>query len=253
MFAGHSTGNMGIVARADQERVYRTLASLGYAGLLAVHCEKESLLRPDAWDPSRPSSHARARPPAAEVASVDDQIALARAAGFRGTLHVCHLSTPWALDLLRRTHAPPDPAPGFPVTCGLTPHHALLDASMMDSPRGALLKVNPPLRPKPMPALLLKRLAAGAIDWIETDHAPHALTEKSGAGAASGIPVLPFYPAFVKLLLDRGMPRPLIEELTHEGICRAFGLAVPKSGRPPDYRLAGEYPFDPFAVSGAAR
>jgi dihydroorotase len=164
MFAGHSTGNMGIVDREAQAGVYRTLAGLGFTGVLAVHCEKESMLRPEAWDPGRPSSHGRARPPAAEVASVDDQVELAREADFRGTLHVCHISTPWALDVLRGTHAPslPESAPPRPlrVSCGLTPHHALLDIEMMDAPDGVLLKMNPPLRPRPLPEKMLGRLLA---------------------------------------------------------------------------------------------
>ena len=111
MFAGHSTGEMGIVERDAQALVYGTLSELGYTGVLAVHCEKESLLRPGDWDPGRPASHARARPPAAEVASVDDQRELALSAGFAGTLHVCHISTPWALDVLRAKHTA---QPGMP-------------------------------------------------------------------------------------------------------------------------------------------
>ncbi len=83
MYAGHSTGQMGIVDTGEQALVYRTLAALGFTGVLAVHCEKESLLRPTEWDPARPVSHARARPPAAEVASVDDQKKLARTAHFQ--------------------------------------------------------------------------------------------------------------------------------------------------------------------------
>jgi dihydroorotase len=251
MFAGHSTGNMGILDPREQALVYRTLAALGFTGVLAVHCEKDSLLRPAEWDASRPSSHNRARPPAAEVASVDDQLTMARKAGFRGTLHVCHISTPWALDVLRGRHA--DMAavqaagPGaLRVTCGLTPHHALLDAGMLEENDGVLLKVNPPLRPVPMPSLMLQRLLDGDIDWVETDHAPHTLADKR-EGFASGFPGLPFYPRFVRLLGARGMSAGRITEVTHTAICRTFGLSIPAAGRPPERGLEKEYPFDPFA------
>jgi dihydroorotase len=252
MFAGNSTGNMGIGMREEQALVYRTLAALGFTGVLAVHCEKEELLRPGDWDSSRPVSHARARPPAAEVASVDDQVQLARKAAFRGTLAVCHISTPWALDVLKHGHRKdPTPAAGFHVACGLTPHHALLDANMMEEPNGVLLKVNPPLRPKPMPSLMFQRLFDGDIDWIETDHAPHTRADKV-EGFASGIPGLPFLPVFLRMLSERGMPAARIRELSHDAICRAFGLSIEASGRRPEPDLAREYPFDPFAVAPRA-
>jgi dihydroorotase len=250
MFAGHSTGRMGITMKEEQALVYRTLAALGFTGVLAVHCEKEELLRAGEWNPAHPASHARARPPSAEVASVDDQLQLAARAGFRGMLHVCHISTPWALDLLRGTHAPTPAAPvGGPsshVTCGLTPHHALLDAGMMEHEDGLLLKVNPPLRAKPMPAVMLRRLMAGEIDWIETDHAPHTRKDKTEAHA-SGIPGLPFYPRFLRLLSENGMLAETLSLLTHDSVCRTFGIAIAPRGRPPDADLEREYPFDPFA------
>ncbi len=255
LFAGHSTGNMGIVDPKEQALVYRTLAALGFTGVLAVHCEKESLLRAGEWDAARPASHARARPPAAEVASVDDQKSLARAAKFAGTLHVCHVSTPWAVDLVRGTHEAAAPAgprgPGSSggprVTCGLAPHHALLDAGMMEGENGILLKVNPPLRPLPMPSLMMKRLLDGDIDWIETDHAPHTRMDKT-ARHASGMPGIPFYPRFVRMLGERGLSNERIRELTHDAICRVFSIGIQAGGRAPDMRLAGEYEHDPFTL-----
>jgi dihydroorotase len=250
MYAGHSTGQMGIVDPREQALVYRTLAALGFTGVVAVHCEKEQLLRPAEWDPARPVSHARARPPAAEVASVDDQKRLAGAAHFRGTLHVCHISTPWALDLLRGRHEenPPGEPPEYRVTCGLTPHHALLDANMMENTEGILLKVNPPLRPLPLPALMLQRLIDGDIDWIETDHAPHTRRDKL-EGFASGFPGFAFYPGFVRLLSQRGVAPARIRELTHGAICRVFGVDIPASGRKPESGLQKEYEFDAFSAA----
>jgi dihydroorotase len=248
MYAGHSTGQMGIVDPRDQALVYRTLAALGFTGVLAVHCEKEELLRPSEWDPARPVSHARARPPAAEVASVDDQKTFARQARFRGTLHVCHISTPWALDLLRGKHgeAGAETGQGYRVTCGLTPHHALLDANMMERSGGLLLKVNPPLRPLPLPSLMLQRLLDGDIDWIETDHAPHTRQDKLERHA-SGFPGFGFYPRFVGMLAARGMPAARIRDITHDAVCRAFGVEIPAAGRKPEPHLQDEYEFDAFA------
>ena len=44
---------MGIVDAREQALVYRTLAALGFTGVLAVHCEKEELLRPGEVGPAR--------------------------------------------------------------------------------------------------------------------------------------------------------------------------------------------------------
>lgn len=247
MYAGHSTGEMGILQKKAQALVYATLAKLEYTGVLAVHCEKQSLLRLSGWDPARPSSHARARPPSAEVASVDDQRQLALSAGFAGTLHICHISTPWALDVLRGKHAAEAPTRKLRVTCGLTPHHALLDSSMMEGPDGLLLLVNPPLRPLPMPSIMLERLCDGSIDWIETDHAPHTREDKVQRGA-SGLPGFPYYPRFVAGLATAGLPAARIDEITHDAICRVFSIKIENRRRPGAQDLAGEYEYDPFAA-----
>ena len=89
------------------------------------------------------------------------------------------------------------------ITCGLTPHHALLYDRLMKKKDGYLLKMNPPLRTKKIQENILKLLFTGKIDWIETDHAPHTLAEKKNA---SGIPGLPFYPHFIRKLRKMGMP-----------------------------------------------
>jgi dihydroorotase len=246
LYAGPSTGGLGVAGLDAQRAVWTRLAELGYDGVVAIHCEKERLFarRPDGspdWDPARPSSWAVARPPEAETASVADQIALSAEVGFRGGVHVAHVSVPAALEAIVRARAA-----GRRVTCGLTPQHALLSAADMDRPDGVLLKTNPPLRPDPMPDLMLRALLAGTIDWVESDHAPHTLADKRERHA-SGLPVLNFWPRFVALLRERGMEPELLARVTHEAACEALGAAVDDSGRAPDPDLAGEYPFNPFA------
>jgi dihydroorotase len=246
LFAGPSTGTLAVTGIEEQRAVWTRLAELGYDGIVAVHCEKVGLfLRRDdgspAWDPARPSSWAAARPPEAEVASVEDQLALSAEAGFRGGVHVAHVSVPAALATIVRARAA-----GRRVTCGLTPQHALLSAADMDRPDGLLLKTNPPLRPEGLPAQMLEALLAGAIDWVESDHAPHTLADKRER-FASGLPGLPFWPRFLELLRERGMAPELLVRVTHEAACEALETAVECSGRSPDPQLAGEYPFDPFA------
>ncbi len=246
LYAGSSTGALGVTSIEGQRAVWERLAELGYDGVVAVHCEKEGLFprRGDGsvdWNPGRPASWAAARPPGSETASVEDQIALSAAAGFRGTLHVAHVSVPAALAAVVGARAA-----RRRVTCGLTPQHALLSAADLDGPDGILSKTNPPLRPDPMPDLMLRALLDGAIDWIESDHAPHTIADKRERHA-SGIPVLPIWPRFVEILRERGIAPDRLARITHEAACETLEAAVEDGARAPEPDLAREYPFDPFA------
>ena len=215
LFAGRSVGALGVAAEDAQRRVYRILAAAGYSGVLAVHCEKEACF--GKCDPARPAEHGSARPAAAEIESVRDQVAFALEAGFGGVLHVCHVSTAGALDLVRQARG------RLRITCGVTPHHLLWDAARMDRPDGALYKVNPPLRPASDMHALRAALAAGGIDWIETDHAPHAIVEKLAPPHCSGFPSLMLYRELVEERLPEwGVSEARIRELTHLNIKRAF-------------------------------
>ena len=243
MFAGHSTGNMGIPDPEAQLHIYRTLTDLNYTGVLMVHCEKESLLRPELFDPGKPESHLEARPPEAEVESVRDQIRWAGESGFKGVLHICHVSVPQSLSLIEEGRN----SLGGRLTCGITPHHALLSADDMKGKDGILLKVNPPLRLEGMRGEMFRALMNGRIDWIETDHAPHTETEKREK-YLSGLPVLQFYGSFIRILKDNGIDDGLLEKLTSGNIVRAFNL--PEDLFPVNPGAVGinpeEYGFDPF-------
>lgn len=221
LFAGHSTGNMGIITKEEQQEVYEQLATHGYEGLLAVHCEKESLLLPDLYDPEQPATHSLARPPEAEWASIGDQIDMAVSSGFRGTLHICHVSTPESVRIIEQARK--ERSLSFTITCGMTAHHALLDAEHGDH-GGNLLKMNPPLRSSQSRKELYAMLIDRRIDWIESDHAPHTLKDKQLG--ASGIPGFSGYLHLVLTLLRDTRDRQLIADLTGRNFCRAVGLVL---------------------------
>ncbi len=110
-------------------------------------------------------------------------------------LHLTHLSTAGALDLVRRAKAA-----GLPVTCDITPHHLALtdewlagarrwawnaggdpwsDGAIVTGPYDPSLRVNPPLRALDDAAACLVALVDGTADAIATDHAPHAEVDKA--------------------------------------------------------------------------
>ena len=223
MFAGRSNDSLSVIADEAQKNVYRVLVEEKYKGLVAVHCERESDLIPDFWKPSRPVSHSEARPKIAEIRSVQNQIKFARDAGFTGTLHICHVSCQETVNAVILARA--DSNNLFKITCGVTPHHLLFSTTnqLNFGLMGNMLKVNPPLRDEIDRKYLLQCLLRGEIDWIETDHAVHTLTEKLSASALSGIPSLFFYKHLVEEYLpNAGASQGLIDVMTCYNIVKAF-------------------------------
>jgi dihydroorotase len=92
--------------------------------------------------------------------------------GLRPHLHVQHVSTAKAMDLIREAKAA-----GLHVTCEVAPHHfTLTDEAIGDYNTNA--KMNPPLRAEVDRMAMIAGLMDGTVDCIATDHAPHALFEK---------------------------------------------------------------------------
>jgi dihydroorotase len=108
---------------------------------------------------------------------------LAVAAKTGGWVHIAHVSTAGTVELIRQAKKK-----GVKVTAEATPHHLLLTKDMI-AKRGALAKVNPPLRTEADRQALVQGIKDGTIDIIATDHAPHTAAEKqrSYADAPAGI------------------------------------------------------------------
>ena len=208
MFASQSTGNMGIIDPEAQKAVYRTLAEENYRGVIAVHCEKESLFRPEE------QTHSLKRPPESEEASVRDQISFAEQAGFQGTLHIAHISTAGALEAVREARK----RSIIRITCGATPHHILLNVNN----ESAIVKMNPPLRDEQNRKAIWDALFDGTIDWRESDHAPHTLSDKENG--ASGLPGFEGMLLVIRKLREAGMPEQRLTELLCTNALRAFGI-----------------------------
>lgn len=208
MFASQSTGDMGIVGKRSQQGIYSKLAELGYEGVLAVHCEKEELFVRTA------SKHADVRPAASEVQSVKDQIDCAEKAGFKGTLHIAHISTAGALKAVcdARTRGI------VKITCGATPHHILLNRDKETE----IVKMNPPLRDESDRLAVWNGLFDGSVDWIESDHAPHTLEDKQKG--ASGIPGMEGMLLAIKALREAGMGEDRLNALLGANALEVFGI-----------------------------
>lgn len=243
LFAGQSTGNMGIVDKASQKSVFKVLSDANYSGVLAVHAEKESLLRPELYSPGHFETHSLARPAEAEIESVKDLLEISEEAGFNGTLHIAHVSTKGAVELIRDAKRK-----GRHVTMGVTPHHALLTSeNAKDS--SLFLKMNPPLRCEEDRDAVFSALLDGTADWAESDHAPHSIEDKEKG--ASGIPGFLGMLLLLDNLRKAGADEDRLKDLFALNAARAFSLEeddviLPKNIRKRLFRLEGEYPFNPY-------
>lgn len=95
-----------------------------------------------------------------------------RTEGLRPHLHVQHVSTARAMELIRAAKSE-----GLHVTCEVAPHHfTLTDEAVGDYDTNA--KMNPPLRVEADRLAMIAGLVDGTADCIATDHAPHASHEK---------------------------------------------------------------------------
>jgi dihydroorotase len=112
----------------------------------------------------------RGIPSSSEDVMVARDILLAQTTGAR--FHVAHISTRNSMAMVAYAKQG-----GLPVTCETTPHHfALTDVHMR--PYDSNFKMKPPLRTACDIGAVLDGIAAGAVDAIATDHAPHPGSEK---------------------------------------------------------------------------
>ncbi|GIX46597.1 MAG: dihydroorotase [Candidatus Tectimicrobiota bacterium] len=109
-------------------------------------------------------------PAAAESIMVYRDVQLAALTGAH--VHIAHLSTAEAVDLVRRAKDK-----GLPVTAEACPHHfTLTDEAVRGYDTNT--KVNPPLRPAADVEAVKAGLQDGTIEVIASDHAPHHAAEK---------------------------------------------------------------------------
>ena len=197
----------------------------------------------------------RGWPASAEVSAVARDLAILEdvvrdVPGAR--LHLTHLSTAGALDLVRRAKAA-----GLPVTCDVTPHHLALsdewlagarrwaweasgdpwvDDALEASPYDPSLRVNPPLRAPADAAAVLAALLDGTADAVATDHAPHTEVDKAVEFglAANGISGIETALGLLLAAVDAGR-LPLaraIAALTVGPAAVTWGTLPPRAARP---------------------
>ncbi|MGO9379927.1 MAG: dihydroorotase [Dissulfurispiraceae bacterium] len=139
---------------------------------LIAHCEDLSLSDDGVMNEGSLSTHLGLRgvPAAAEEVMISRDIMLAKLTG--GKLHIAHVSTRGAVELIRRAKSE-----GVAVTAETCPHYfSITERAVTGFDTNA--KVNPPLRTDDDVAAIKEGIKDGTIDVIATDHAPHHADEK---------------------------------------------------------------------------
>ncbi|MBJ7348015.1 MAG: dihydroorotase [Thermoleophilaceae bacterium] len=222
---------------ADAGVLRRALRYQAVAGLvLALHEEDHTL----SAGGSMHEGVVSARLGIGGIPSISESAIIARdalIAEYEGQpIHMQHLSARESVQAVREAKLR-----GAPVTCEASPHHlALTDAAVGDG-SDACFKMNPPLRTEDDRQALIEGLCDGTIDFIATDHAPHAGYEKDEPFEDAPFGVIGLETAFsviytdlvltgdleLALAVDRmicggeifGLPRPRIAEGEPANLC----------------------------------
>ena len=190
---------------------FRAIAEAG--GMAGIHAENDELVRGGiaaeqaAGHGTDPLAHARSRPPIAETEAIGRVLEFARATGVR--IHICHVSTPRGVELVRRARA--DGVDASAETC---PHYLVLDETALTD-RGGEAKINPPLR--------AASLGTEGLELISSDHVGWPAERKHGAdifAIASGAPGV----ELIVPLVHDALGASKLVRLVAEQPARRFGL-----------------------------
>src|SRR6266481_5865794 len=157
--------------------------------LLLVHAELPGPVDPATGrlaeaDWSKYSTYLQSRPDEAELSAIRLMIGLCREFQFR--LHIVHLATSQALEMLRAAKSE-----GLPVSVETCPHYLHFSAEKIPDGQ-TLFKCAPPIRGRENREKLWQGLREGLIDLVATDHSPcppemKRLSERSFRTAWGGI------------------------------------------------------------------
>lgn len=215
VFMGSSTGTLLV---EKDEDVLRVLSVINRRA--AFHSEDEFRLRErrELAVLGDVRTHPVWRDAAAAMICTQRLLDLARKAGKR--IHVLHISTAEEIPLLARHK---DIA-----TVEVTPQHLTLAAPECYDEIGTYAQMNPPIRSAEHRAGLWAGIAAGIVDVLGSDHAPHTREEKDQPypKSPSGMPGVQ---TLVPLMLDHvNAGRLTLErfvDLACHGPNRIFGMA----------------------------
>ena len=193
VYLGESTGSLFL----DPENLDK-LKELNEEKVIVFHAEDGKCLEKHKFRARNLKEYAKSRP------AICESVAIRRIVEVLGDtkpkIHIAHISSLAGLKELE--HRPNN------LTVGATPHHLFFNVEC-EFTRETFCKVNPPIRGRIDQEGLIDAFLDGAIDLIESDHAPHSLDEKEKdfEEAPCGIPgVETMYPIMLYYFIRKGLP-----------------------------------------------
>jgi len=160
---GLGTQSAGVLRNA---MLYASTAGLP----VLLHCEDHALATGVVHDGAAAAlAGIPGSPASAEDAATATALVLAAETGAK--IHITHVSTALSAALVRFFEERAD------ITADTTPHHLTLTEDLISTLDGTY-RVNPPLRPEDDREAVTDALRDGTLDFVATDHAPHASEEK---------------------------------------------------------------------------
>jgi len=163
----------------DDEALREAFTKVSELGVpVTVHAEDKALLMENKEKLKRSKRYdakafLMAHTERVELKAVERLLKLSAHTGVR--VHFCHMTTKEGLKVVVEAKKS-----GRKVTCEVTPQHLLLSKSDFKR-HGLMLTMMPPLRSESHIKALWKGIANGWLDALASDHAPHALSEKSAS------------------------------------------------------------------------
>ncbi|ABS62373.1 dihydroorotase, multifunctional complex type [Parvibaculum lavamentivorans DS-1] len=215
VFMGSSTGTLLVEKDEDVLRVLKAINRRA-----AFHSEDEFRLRErrELALLGHVETHHVWRDAEAALLCTTRVLRLAREAGKR--IHVLHISTADEMPILAQNK---DIA-----TVEVTPQHLTLAAPECYEALGTLAQMNPPIRGHEHRAGLWEGLAAGIVDVLGSDHAPHTIEEKEQTypKSPSGMPgVQTLVPVMLNHVNEGRLSLQRFVDLTSAGPQRIFGMS----------------------------
>ncbi len=208
----------------DKELVRRAMTEAGRLGKpVSFHEENPAMIANNGINRGKASQFygIGGSPREAEIDLVKRDLELASETGAEVVIQ--HISTREAVELLRQAKAK-----GAHVHGEATPHHFTLTEEAAIQ-KGALAKMNPPLRREEDRQAIIEGLRDGTIDLIATDHAPHSREEKERTvtEAPSGIIGLETALSLgIRELVEKGhLTWPELIRRMSTAPCELYGLA----------------------------